>query len=476
MKEIIEWIRRSDKREAETIATAIENETPATIPAPPAPVGEEDPANPGQFLPVEQVELDIHQQEIGLVAKRRAAVREGMPWAYALLKGQCSPSTWGKIEAEEGFDLIDQAKDAIELKRRIKAVCCGFQAHRQRTYAVAQAIVLLCTTMQESNESIDSYYQNFTSRWTTLEQFGGSIGYQPGLIADRALAIAEAAGRNDPIDADVLAAERAVTDEMKACLMLCLANKGRYDSLKDDLANQHVLGNDNYPTSCEQLKGVMRNYRPPKNHQPRDRERDRNNRNQDDGLQFVQNEENKEGTDEGAIMAQEKEIKFNSKGEKECYTCGADDHWAAACPKRKEQGGFMNFQADHGAMISQFRQGDKPETVPTGGLKKNYLYLDTCTTNDQMVNPAYLTNIQTAEVPLRLHTNAGTSVSKQQGFLGSQKFWLDCMGIANVISLKSLEEKYRVSYDSKTDGGIHCPHRPRRHHFQKMPGHFISIH
>jgi hypothetical protein len=65
MKEIIEWIRRSDKREAETIATAIENEVPATIPAPPAPVGEEDPINPGQFLPVEQVELDIHQQGSG---------------------------------------------------------------------------------------------------------------------------------------------------------------------------------------------------------------------------------------------------------------------------------------------------------------------------------------------------------------------------------------------------------------------------
>jgi hypothetical protein len=63
-------------------------------------VGEEDLANPGQFLPPDPVEVAIHAQEIGLVAKRRAAVRDGMPWAYALLKGQCSPSTWGKIEAK----------------------------------------------------------------------------------------------------------------------------------------------------------------------------------------------------------------------------------------------------------------------------------------------------------------------------------------------------------------------------------------
>jgi hypothetical protein len=227
-KEIIEWIRRSDKREAEIIATAIETETPAFIAAPPAPEGEEDPVNPGQMLPADPVEVEIHRQEIALVAKRRAAVRDGMPWAFALLKGQCSPSTWGKIESEAGFDIVDQQKDAIELKRRIKAVCCGFQAHCQRMYAVAQAIVLLCTTMQENHESIDSYYTNFTSRWEMLEQFGGSLGYQTGLVADRAIQLATTAGRADePDDADVLAAEQAIAEEMKACLMLCLANKGR---------------------------------------------------------------------------------------------------------------------------------------------------------------------------------------------------------------------------------------------------------
>jgi hypothetical protein len=50
------------------------------------------------------------------------------------------------------------------------------------------------------------------------------------------------------------------------------------------------------------------------------------------------------------------------------------------------------------------------------------------------------------------------SISKQQGYLGSQKFWLDRMGIANVISLKSLEEKYRVTYDSKLSGGSFVVH------------------
>jgi hypothetical protein len=113
------------------MATAIESEVPAQIAAPLAPKGEEDPNNPGQRLPPDAVEVAIHREEISLVAKRRAAVREGMPWAYTLLKGQCSPSLWGKIQSEAGFGLIDAAKDAIELKRHIKAICCGSSMYEE---------------------------------------------------------------------------------------------------------------------------------------------------------------------------------------------------------------------------------------------------------------------------------------------------------------------------------------------------------
>ena len=103
------------------------------------------------------------------------------------------------------------------------------------------------------------------------------------------------------------------------------------------------------------------------------------------------------------------------------------------------------YSDNDGAMVSQ--------STSTGGLKKNYLYLDTCTTEDQMVNPAYLSKIHQVGNPLHLHTNAGSSSTSKKGYLGSQLFWLDRMGIANVVSLKSLEERFHVKYDSKTRGG-----------------------
>lgn len=457
MKEVIEWIKKSGQKEAETIASAIEAEVTPIIPPPPAPVGEEDPANPGQRLAVDPAETTIYQEEIKMVAKRRGNLRDGMQWAYALLKGQCPPTTWGKIVGEEGFEQVDAAKNPIELKRRIKRVCCGFEAHKQRTYAVAQAIVLLATTIQEYNESPEDFYRNFDAKWSMIEQFGGSLAKHPGLIRDKAIALALADGRgeDDVEDADVEMAEEMVADEMKACLMLCTSNRKRFGPLRDDLANSHVKGDDCYPRTCGALMGMMRNFRAPTAYNQIDRLRIKD----EDGMQFLQGDgiEDKEGetSEDGAAMVQKggskdgRQGRVNSKGENHCFSCGSTGHWANECPKKRD--GELLIQ--QGAMISQIKSDLK-----TGGLRKNYLYLDTCSTINQVVNQAYLTGVHTSEEPLRLHTNAGTSMSEKQGYLGSTLFWLDSMGIANVVSLRSLEARHRVSYDSTKEGGAFVVH------------------
>ncbi len=81
-------------------------------------------------------------------------------------------------------------------------------------------------------------------------------------------------------------------------------------------------------------------------------------------------------------------------------------------------------------------------------LNPDYLYVDTCTTDDQMVNDAHLSRIHQVQNPLRMHANAGTANTNEREYLGTTLFWLDCMGIANVMPLKTLEQKYKVTYNS----------------------------
>ena len=53
---------------------------------------------------------------------------------------------------------------------------------------------------------------------------------------------------------------------------------------------------------------------------------------------------------------------------------------------------------------------------------------------------------------LILHTNARQSETNKKGYLGGTAFWLDEKGIVNVISLKMLEQKFHVTYDSQRQG------------------------
>jgi hypothetical protein len=72
-----------------------------------------------------------------------------------------------------------------------------------------------------------------------------------------------------------------------------------------------------------------------------------------------------------------------------------------------------------------------------------------------MVHPSYLTEIHGAKTSLALRTNSGTGISTKQGNLSSHLFWLDINGLANVISLRTLEKLYPVLYDStKRDGAF----------------------
>ena len=120
-----------------------------------------------------------------------------------------------------------------------------------------------------------------------------------------------------------------------------------------------------------------------------------------------------------------------------------------------EEDGELHYQIeehpDHGGML--FCKNDSVK-LRTGGLRQNRLYLDTCSTSDLMSNQAFLSKIHKTKKALNLHTNAGTSRTTLKGYLGSIPFWCDPRGIASVISLRTLEKRFKqVKYNSNVRGG-----------------------
>lgn len=233
MKKIIQYVNVSGMKEARLLAEMLENETIPTIAPPPRPPQVEDPANPGVFID-DPAELAIWNEDIKMVAKQRQNLREGLAWLYSLLEGQCAPSTWGKLEGEEGFKTVKAVKDPVLLKERIKRTCCGFQTHQQDVYAMVQAMKAMHMVMQEGDSNED-WKKKMESMFTIVEQFGGSLSNHPGLIEKRASEIAAADGC-DPanVNENDRATARAMIDqEIKAAYIISWANNNRYRELKN---------------------------------------------------------------------------------------------------------------------------------------------------------------------------------------------------------------------------------------------------
>ena len=61
-------------------------------------------------------------------------------------------------------------------------------------------------------------------------------------------------------DAEETAAEEEVADAVKAALLISGADKRRYGRLKEQLANNYLLGTDQYPDMLEKASRILANY------------------------------------------------------------------------------------------------------------------------------------------------------------------------------------------------------------------------
>jgi hypothetical protein len=83
-----------------------------------------------------------------------------------------------------------------------------------------------------------------------------------------------------------------------------------------------------------------------------------------------------------------------------------------------------------------------------GTVNKNYLLLDNLSTVHQIANPSLLKNIRKSSKLINIHCNAGVSKTELEGELGQLTVHHNPNSIGNVLSLKAVAEKHRITYDS----------------------------
>ena len=110
---------------------------------------------------------------------------------------------------------------------------------------------------QSEKESVEDYARNFKSLWDMVEAFGGSPGVHEGLVRGF---LEDIAGGRVPTAADRKDGEAASSKAMKAALLISGADRRRYGKLKDELANNYLLGTDQYPDTLEKAQRILGNY------------------------------------------------------------------------------------------------------------------------------------------------------------------------------------------------------------------------
>ena len=158
-----------------------------------------------------------------------------------------------------------KAQSLHELITKIEKICVGFDNHKQKVFNLVQSLKTLILYTQSDKVTVEEYGCNSRSLWDTVEAFGGSPGVHEGLVRG---ILSNVMRGTTPTAKERSDAEETASEAVKAALLISGADRRKYGKLKDELANNYLLGMDQYPDTFEKALRILGNYQTTTNSQP----------------------------------------------------------------------------------------------------------------------------------------------------------------------------------------------------------------
>ncbi len=127
-------------------------------------------------------------------------------------------------------------------------------------FNLVQALKALFLYTQSEKDSVEEYGRNLKSLWDMVEAFGGSPGFHKGMMEALAKDATRFANAAAPMEDEIAKMENEANKAVKAVLLISGAGKRRYRQLKDQLANNYLLGMDQYSNTYEKEMQISGNY------------------------------------------------------------------------------------------------------------------------------------------------------------------------------------------------------------------------
>jgi hypothetical protein len=430
----------------------------------------------------------IRAEEVKTIAMRRLKLGDFLKKGFATVYNQCSQEVKDKLESLEDWEETQKNQSLHELISNIERICVGFNDHKQEVFNLVQALKTLFLYSQSNRETVEQYGLTSCALWDTVEAFRGSPGVHKGMIEALLKDPSQVANVGNPTMIKKKKAKEEASEFIKAALLISGADRNRFGKLKDELANNYLLGMDQYLDTFEKAMRILGNYQVTRPSRPfrGDGSKSRlaflqqGGRGQGHGVRGGRGGragrveptgagagggEGDANTTSGASgdSASQASPRTHQAGDSHCYNCGKTDHWAYEYPDltaEQQAQLHMHIEADpdggnmqeegHQLLNVSFLQGD--------ALPDKQAYLNRCSTVTAFKTDRYLKNVKTMPHGIKINCNAGAVTTKKLGSFGRMKVWYIPNRIANIFSMQELEKLYRITYDSWE--GYYVVHTP----------------
>jgi hypothetical protein len=163
---------------------------------------------------------------------------------FRLIMGQCSPTMKQRIQATPEYKGWEDPEkcDVKSLLAFMEALVSGTEKGQYQPWVMQAQLRKLVETRQKPGMSLDEYAKNFEDQLSVFEkEFGKLVPYR--------------------YQGEDKATQEEERNKFIACLLLGNADRERYKGVIDELANDHNLGNDNYPKDAASMVSMLSNHR-----------------------------------------------------------------------------------------------------------------------------------------------------------------------------------------------------------------------